>query len=222
MGESNFFKIFSKGSIMVDKTKFAAQEEALGYRLTINGRNVFVTEAMKNHAIEKLSKLDRFHNHVTELHVTLDIQKLEHICTIILKFDHFKVKVSCSSTDMYASIDKAVDKLKSKIQRWKSRIQDHHKKALKVVDMDVNVLSRPYDNIEEYNAEIESEINHDYKAPKVIGSAKRPLKSLTTDEAIMKLELSDDQFMIFRGEEDKKLKIIYRRNDGNYGIIFPE
>jgi putative sigma-54 modulation protein len=211
---------------MVDRSKFAAQEEALGYRLTINGRNVFVTEAMKNHAIEKLSKLDRFHNHVTELHVTLDIQKLEHLCTIILKFDHFKVKVSCSSTDMYASIDKAVDKLKSKIQRWKSRIQDHHKKALKVVDMDVNVLSRPFDTVEEYNAEIESEnrseMVHDYKAPKVIGSAKRPLKSLTTDEAIMKLELSDDQFMIFRGEEDKKLKIIYRRNDGNYGIILPE
>ena len=91
---------------------------------------------MKNYAIEKLSKIDRFHTHVTELHVTLDIQKLEHICTIILKFDHFKVKVACTSTDMYASIDKAVDKLKSKIQRWKSRIQDHHKKAMKVVDMD--------------------------------------------------------------------------------------
>ncbi len=211
---------------MVDKAKFAAQEEALGYRLTLNGRNVFVTEAMKNHAIDKLSKIDRFHNHVTELHVTLDIQKLEHICTIILKFDHFKVKVSCSSTDMYASIDKAVDKLKSKIQRWKSRIQDHHKKALKVVDMNINVLSRPFDTIEEFNEEIESEnkieVAKEYQAPQVIGSDKRPLKSLTTDEAIMKMELSDDPFMIFRGEEDRKLKIIYRRNDGNYGIILPE
>lgn len=211
---------------MVDKAKFAAQEEALGYRLTINGRNVFVTEAMKNHAIEKLSKIDRFHNHVTELHVTLDIQKLEHICTIILKFDHFKVKVACSSTDMYASIDKAVDKLKSKIQRWKSRIQDHHKKAMKVVDMDINVISRPFDTIEEFNAEIESEnkneIAMEYQAPKIIGNDKRPLKSLTTEEAIMKMELSDDPFMIFRGEEDKKLKVIYRRNDRNYGIILPE
>ncbi|HUD01177.1 MAG TPA: ribosome-associated translation inhibitor RaiA [Rhabdochlamydiaceae bacterium] len=211
---------------MVDKAKFAAQEEALGYRLNINGRNVFVTEAMKNHAIEKLSKLDRFHNHVTELHVTLDIQKMEHTCIIVMKFDHFKVKVSCSSSDMYASIDKAVDKLKSKITRWKSRIQDHHKKGLKVVDMEVNVLGRPFDTVDEYNDEIESEnkkeIVDEYRSPKIIGNDKRSLKHLTAEEAIMKMELSDDPFMIFRGEEDRKLKVIYRRNDGNYGLILPE
>ena len=211
---------------MVDKSKFAAQEEALGYRLNINGRNVFVTEAMKNHAIEKLSKLDRFHNHVTELHVTLDIQKMEHTCIIIMKFDHFKVKVACSSSDMYASIDKAVDKLKSKITRWKSRIQDHHKKALKVVDMEVNVLGRPFDTEEDFNEEIESEnkkeIADEYRPPKIIGNDKRHLKFLTAEEAVMKMELSDDPFMIFRGEEDRKLKVIYRRTDGNYGLILPE
>lgn len=211
---------------MVDKAKFDAQEEALGNRITINGRNVFVTEAMKNHALQKLSKLDHFHNHITELHVTLDIQKLEHTCTIVLKFDHFKVKVACSSSDMYASIDKAVDKLKSKIERWKSRIQDHHKKGLKVVDMEVNVLRRPFDAVEEFNEEIESEnkkeILGEYLPPKIIGNSKRALKYLTAEEAIMKMELSDDPFMIFRGEEDRKLKVIYRRNDGNYGLILPE
>jgi putative sigma-54 modulation protein len=211
---------------MVDKAKFAAQEEALGYRLSLIGRNVFVTEAMKKHAIEKLSKLDRFHQHVIELHVTLDIQKLEHICVIIMSFDHFKVKVSSSSTDMYASIDKAVEKLRTKIERWKSRIQDHHKKSKKVVDMQINVLQRPFDTIDDFNEEIESENKkeaiQEYTPPKVIGNSKRPLKTLTTDEAIMKMELSDDQFMIFRGEEDRKLKVIYRRKDRNYGIILPE
>jgi putative sigma-54 modulation protein len=211
---------------MVDKSKFDEQEEALGNRITINGRGVFVTEAMKNHAIDKLSKLDHFHNHITELHVTLDIQKLEHTCIIIMKFDHFKVKVACSSTDMYASIDKAVDKLKSKITRWKSRIQDHHKKGLKVVDMEVNVLGRPFGTIEEFNEEIESETKKElideYRSPQIIGNDKRSMKFLTAEEAIMKMELSDDPFMIFRGEEDRKLKVIYRRNDGNYGLILPE
>jgi putative sigma-54 modulation protein len=211
---------------MVDKAKFDAQEEALGNRITINGRGVFVTEAMKNHAIDKLSKLDHFHTHVTELHVTLDIQKLEHTCTIVMKFDHFKVKVACGSSDMYASIDKAVDKLKSKISRWKSRIQDHHKKGLKVVDMEVNVLGRPFDIVEEYNDEIESEtkkeILAEYRPPKIIGNDKRHMKFLTAEEAVMKMELSDDPFMIFRGEEDRKLKVIYRRSDGNYGLILPE
>lgn len=211
---------------MVDKSKFAEQEAALGYRLTLIGRNVYVTEAMKNHAIEKLSKLERFHQHVMDLHITLDIQKLEHSCVIILSFDHFKVKVAASSTDMYASIDKAFEKLNTKIDRWKSRIQDHHKKAMKAVDMQINVLQRPYDTIEDINEEIESENKkqavEEYRPPRIIGNSKRPLKTLTADEAIMKMELSDDNFMIFRGEEDRKLKVIYRRKDGNYGIILPE
>jgi len=211
---------------MVDKEKFAEQEEALGYRLTIMGRNVYVTEAMKNYAFDKLSKIDRFHNHVLDLHVTLDIQKLEHSCVIILSFDHFRVKVAASSTDMYASIDKAVDKLQAKIRRWKSRIQDHHKKAMSAIDMQINVLQSPFDSLQEINEEIEisnkRSIIDEYRPPKVIGADTRPLKTLTTEEAIMKMELSDDNFMIFRGEEDRKLKVIYRRRDGNYGIILPE
>jgi putative sigma-54 modulation protein len=211
---------------MVDKEKFTQQEEALGYRLTIMGRNVYVTDAMKDHAFEKFSKLDRFHHHVMDLHVILDIQRLEHSCVVILKFDHFKVKVAASSTDMYTSIDKAVKKLGEKIRRWKSRIQDHHKKKLSVIDMKVNVLQRPYDPIEEFNADIENEATQEmlaqYRPPKVVGSDKKALKALTVDEAVMKMELSDDSFLIFRGEEDRKLKVIYRRDDGHYGIILPE
>ncbi|MCB1067823.1 MAG: sigma 54 modulation/S30EA ribosomal C-terminal domain-containing protein, partial [Simkania sp.] len=50
----------------------------------------------------------------------------------------------------------------------------------------------------------------------------RPLKHLTLDEAVMKMELSDDHFMVYRSEEEQNLKVIYRRRDGSYGIIAPE
>lgn len=210
---------------MVDKTKFAA-EEALGYRITIVGRNLYVTDAMKNYAMEKISKIDRFHSHVLDVHVNLDIQKFEHSAIIVLKFNHFKIKVSAVSTDMYASIDKAVDKLQSQLRRWKGKIQDHHKKPMNVIDMQVNVLQRPYSDLDEINAEIES-ANHkseidEYKPHRIIGTDKRPLKTLMTDEAVMKMELSGDPFLVFRCEEDRKLKVIYRRNDGNYGLILAE
>lgn len=209
---------------MPDKTKFI--EEESGYRLTVVGRGVYVTDAMKNYALEKLSKIDRFHQHTIDLHVILDIQKLEHRCEVILIFDHFRVKVSAKSTDMYASIDRAVDKLQTKIRRWKNRIQDHHKKGISFTDMQINILQRPYDFVEEFNAEIEyaqkQSLADVYRPPKILGRETRALKILTDEEAIMKMELSDDVFMIFRGEEDRKLKVIYRRSDGNYGIIFPE
>ncbi len=207
---------------MVDKSKFAA-EEAQGYRLNIIGRHMLVTEAMKNHAMEKLAKVEKIHSHLMDIQVTMDIQHLEHTVDIIVKFSHFRIKVHASSTDMYVSIDKAVDKLQTLIRRWKDRIQDHHKKKLSVVDMQVNVIDRPYDELAEFNAEIEAARKAaDQKAlevPRVLKKKTLPLKTLTTNEAVMKMELSGFGFLVFRGEEDHKLKVIYRRKDSTYGIM---
>lgn len=210
---------------MVDKAKFLEGEEQ-GYRITILGRHVLVTDAMKNYAIEKLSKIDRFHNHVIDMHVTMDIQKLEHSVTVVLHFNHFKIKVGTASTDMYVSIDKAVEKMQSQLRRWKGKIQDHHKRSTSVVDLPVSVLQRPYTDLDEINDDIEMANREaaieDYRSPEIIGNETRPMKILTAEEAIMKMELSCDNFMLFRGEEDNKIKVIYRRDDGNYGIILPE
>src|ERR1700722_12135355 len=133
------------------------EEEALGYSIDIVGRNIEVTETMRAHIWNKISKIERFQNHIMYVHITLELQKLEHFCTIILKFNHFKVKVQSSSTDMYASIDDAIHRLHAVISRYKSRIQDHHKKALSAIDMEVNVLRRPYDDLAEINAAIQEE-----------------------------------------------------------------
>lgn len=210
---------------MVNKTKFL-EEEDLGYRIIIAGRNVLITESMKSYAYDKFSKIDKFHNHVLDLHVILDIERLEHSCSAVLVFKQFKIKVSSKSTDMYASIDKTVDKLQAQLRRWKGKIQDYHNKPLSSIDMTVNVLRKPYNELEEINAEIENAnrklMLEEYQPPKIIGNEKTLLKTLTTDEAVMKMELSGDQFMLFRCEEDQKLKLIYRRNDGNYGLILPE
>lgn len=210
---------------MKDKVKFE-EEEAMGYRIDIMGRHVEVTEPMKAYARDKLSKIERFHNHIMYIHVTLDIQKLEHVCTILLKIDHIKIKAHAVTTDMYVSIDKAVERLQNLLRRYKEKIQDHHKKALSIVDMQVNVLERPVDDVGEINAEIEAitaqEKRNLLSPPKLIGSETKPLKTLTVDEALMKMELSSDLFLIYRSEEDRKLKVLYRREDGHYGLIQPE
>ena len=210
---------------MVDKKKLQ-DEEALGYRVDIVGRNIQITEPIRAYVWDKLSKIERFHNHIMYLHMTLEIQKLEHVCTVVFKIDHTQVKCQANSTDMYASIDRAIDKLHNLLSRYKSRIQDHHKKKLSIVDMQVNVLQRPYNEIEEINAAIEAENTKKNASalsiPKIIGTETKPLKMLTVDEAVMKMDLSGDHFLIFRSEEDQKLKVLYRRTDGHYGLIQPE
>lgn len=207
---------------MVDKEKFA-EEEALGYNIYIIGKNIQLTDPMRKHIWDKLVKIERFHNHIMDVHVTLEIQKVEHVCVIVCFFNHFKVKVEARSTDMYASIDRAIQKLQFLFRKWKGKIQDYHNRPMKMVDMSVNVYRRPpMDPTEEVNQAIEAENLKNWMAGKILATESQVLKTLTLEEAIMKMELSQDPFMLFRDESDKKLKLIYRREDEHYGVVQAE
>lgn len=200
--------------------------EGADYTIQILGKNVLVTPAMEKYAVEKLSKLERFHNHIMDVHVTMDIEHLDHYVAIVVKFDHFKVRAEAHSTDMYASIDQAMHRLQHQFAKWKDRMQDHAKKKLSTVDMEVSLLESLSEELKGFNEEIDLK-NKDAKEkplqiPKVTGKKTIPLKELTVNEAIMKMELSSDYFLVYRSEEDRKLKVMYRRKDGNYGIIQPE
>lgn len=204
----------------------AAKFQDEEYDITVTGRNVMVTEAMKSYAIEKISKIDRFNNRVTDVNVTMDIQKVEHRVDLMLKVDQLLIKSSAVSDDMYSAIDKAVDRLQTQLRRYKRRIRDHHLKSGSAIDMNVNIVRPGEEVLNEINDEIESananELFDSIIPHAVISRETRPLKTLNSEEAIMKLELSGDIFLLYRAEEDRKLKVIYRRNDGHLGIIEPE
>lgn len=197
------------------------------YDISVTGRNVLVTDAMQQYAIDKISKIDRFSNRVVDVNVVMDIQKIEHRCDIIMKVDQIIVRSSATSDNMYASIDKAVDRLKSQLSRYKRRIREHQIKGTTAVDIEELILA-PTSNeeLEAYNDEIVSETAANdfekYAPHKIVSKEIRPLKTLNYNEAMMKIELSDEDFLVFRSEEDRKIKVMYRRDDGNFGIIEPE
>ena len=201
-----------------------AQEE---YNITITGRHVHVTDPMKDYAMEKISKIEKFTDRLIDVNVTMDIQKLDHRVDIILKSGSLLIRGSAASVNMYASIDLAVDKIKEQLLRWKEKLTNHHKKGHPVVDMNVNVFGPTKDEeVIEVNDEIEDEtlrrLEDSYRPHILVKQDKIPLKILTVDEAIMKMELGDNTFLIFINEGDRQLKVIYRRKDGNYGIIEPK
>lgn len=197
------------------------------YDISVTGRNVLVTDAMQQYAIEKISKIDRFSNRIVDVNVVMDIQKLEHRIDLILKVDQIIIRCSASSDNMYASIDKVVDRLKAQLSRYKRRIRDHQVKGAPSIEINETVFtSTPEEEINQFNDDISSENNaqliNTYVTHQIVSRESRPLKTLNYGEAIMKMELSGDSFMVFRSEEDQKLKVIYRRDDGNFGVIEPE
>lgn len=192
----------------------------IGYNVQITGRHIEVTDSMKDYAMDKLAKIERFMNRIIDITVIMDIQKLDHRVELILKAGNLKLTSQASSTDMYASIDRAVSKLEHQILRYKSKIQDHHNKNHSDLQMLIHVI-RPLDE-----EDVEEEINHQtaaelFKPHEVVKQEIQHVKTLSYESAIMKMEFSNDPFLIFKNQANHKLMILYRREDGNYGIIEP-
>ena len=182
-----------------------------GYNVIVTGRHVQVTDGMKQHAVERISKLERVGKRIIDVHVTMDIQKLSQRVEILMKYGNTIIKSHAVADDMYVSIDQAVDKLDRQLKKYKKRLQEHHAKEVKAVEVPVEVYSS-----------VEEEFEESVPVHKIVATETRTLKLLTDEEAIMKMDLSGDPLMVYRSEKTQKLKIIYRREDGNYDIILPE
>lgn len=199
------------------KDKFSAD----GYNISIVAKHVTLTDAIKNYIIDKVSKIERFTSNILDVTVHVDIQKLEHKITIDMDFFHYKINVHASTKDIYSAIDKASERLISLVRKYKTKLQDHRGEHLADIDLKVNVL-KP-NELEDINDEIVKENEKEdmdlYKFHKVVAKEKIGIKTLTQDEAIMKLELSSDLFLIYRSEEDQKLKVMYKRKDEDFSLV---
>ena len=194
-----------------------------GYTIYVLGKHFQITEAIRNYVWEKLSRVERVADHIIDIHVTLDTQKLEHSCSILMNFIHFHIKVSASTDNIYSAIDKAADKLVRLIRRYKTKLQSYRNKHISAVDIHVNVIQPLRDDLKEINDDIEAENvrkeSERFQLHHVVAKEVMKLKTLTQDEAVMKMECTEEPFLIFRAEEDQKLRVIYRRSDLNYGLV---
>ena len=198
-------------------------EPNAGYNISIVGKHFQITDAIRDYVWEKLSKIERIADHIIDVTVTLDTQKLEHTCSILMNFIHFHIKVKASTDNIYSAIDKASDRVVTLVRRYKTKLQSHRAKHVSTVDIHVNVIKPLKDEVKIINDEIEAE-NARQKEDmltlhQVVAKETMPLKTLTQEEAVMKMEITEDSFLIYRSEEDQKLKVIYRRDDENYGLV---
>lgn len=193
------------------------------YNLSIVAKHFQMTDAIRNYVFEKLNKVERVADHIIDVMVTLDAQKLEQSCSILMNFIHFHIKVQASTDNIYSAIDKAMARLIQLVRKYKTKMQSHRFKDLTSVDIHVNVIEGLKDDLKIVNEDIEAENarkeRERYELHKVVAKETIPLKTLRQDEALMKMEFSDEPFLIFRSEEDQKIRVMYRRADQNYGLV---
>src|SRR5580692_9548517 len=111
---------------MPKTNKFANE----GYTLSIVGKHIEVTDALRNYVWEKLVRVERIADHIIDVHVTLDAQKLEKTCSILMNFIRFHIKVQAGTDNMYAAIDRAIDRVTRLIRKYKTKLQSYRNKDL--------------------------------------------------------------------------------------------
>jgi len=212
-----------EGEVMAQKVEQFQGVEDDDLKLTFIGRHLHVTDALKIHIMDRMRRVERITPQVIDVTIYLEVEKNVHRVEILYKFSHFKVVTKGAADDMYQAFHLAVMRLRRKLSKWKTRIQDHHAKNLAQAELSVNVLDRAKEDLDEINDDIEEEnflhVEQELQPAKIVKHKKRSLKTLTTDEAIMKMELTDDHFMVYRSEEDQKIKVIYVRRDKTVGVI---
>ena len=178
-------------------------------QLTFTGRNLEITEALRRYAEEKVVRLQKFVDQITSAHVILSIEKHRRIAEVTLRVRDLTVRGEESSDDLYCAIDLVADKIERQIVRYKEKIVGHGGRGAG--------RSRPWD--ETSSAEVD---HFSEDGPHIVKTKRFAMKPLSPDEAAVQMDLLGHNFFVFRNARTQEVNVLYRRQDGNYGLIEPK
>ncbi len=174
-------------------------------KFIVSGKNFEITNALKDRVISKMGKLSKFFQPDTEAHITMSVEKNRQIVEVTIHYNGVVIRGEVSETDMYTSIDKVVDIVEKQILRNKTRLEKRlHDGAFRVEASDA-----PREVLEETDF-------------KVMRSKKFPVKPMDVEEAILQMNLIGHEFFVFSNASTRQVNVVYKRKDGNYGLIEPE
>jgi putative sigma-54 modulation protein len=178
----------------------------------VTGRHVSVTEAIKNYAASRVEHLHLDYPRIIEAHVILDVEKHRHFAEIILHCaNHITIEASDETDDMYASIDGVTAKVAQQMRKYKAKIQRNHRprrQSIRHIEEQVLEIGPAFHETEE-------------SEPEVIKTERYPVKPMFIDEAVLQIEMSNRQFVVFLNAKSEKVNILYRRKEGGFGLIEP-
>ncbi len=175
-------------------------------KLNFTGKNMEITDALRDVTEKKLGKLDKYFQKDIEGNVTFSSEKNRKIFEVTINLPGTIIRAEESTDDMYASIDKAVDVLERQIRKYQTKLQKRYQ----------NNETIRFENVAPLPIEDDSE------KPKLVKKKKFGIKPMSSEEAILQMELLRHNFYVFLDSDSEGVNIVYKRKDGNYGLIEPE
>jgi len=183
------------------------------FRVVVTGRHLDVTAALRQYAEEKLGKLARYFHQVQAAQVVLSVERrnavgMAQVVEVTVWGDGIILRGEEASADMYASIDRVFEKLRKQIEKYRSRfiqkrrIDESRKRHRQVISAEAALRAGPAE-------------------PAVVRIKRFPLRPMTVEDAVIQLELLGHSFFVFRNADGEEVNVLYRRTDGQYGLIVP-
>ncbi len=168
----------------------------------IHGKKIEVTDSIKNYIEEKLGKLNKYFENPEEItaKVVVRISGIDQIVEVTIPIHKMVIRSEDRQTDLYAAIDTVIDKLERQIRKNKTKMKKYINKVSK------NILT--FDD--DVNGEEEQVI---------VKRKEIEMKPMNEEEAILQMNLVGHEFFVFKNVDSDSVDVLYKRKDGNYGII---
>ena len=173
-------------------------------RITMNGKNLTVTEDLKTRIEKKLGKMDRYFRQEVDAQVRLTQEKnLRYIAEITITVGGMMLRAEETSDDIIKSADRAVDKIERQIRRHRTRLEKNLREEIVV------------------QPEEEQEAPNEEESRQLVRVKRFAMKPMTVEDAILQMDMLGHSFFLFSNAETGIVSVVYRRNDGNIGMLEP-
>jgi len=173
-------------------------------KVKVIGKNIEVTTALKEVIEKKLTKFEKYFDPNVMATAKLSVVKNNHIMEVTIPFNGIILRGEEATADMYTSLDKVCDKLDGQMRKQKTKLENrYHGDSVRFKDIP------PMDE-------------DDNEESKIVKVKKFNVKPMSEEEAILQMELLGHSFFVFKNSEDLEVNVVYKRKDGNYGLIVSE
>lgn len=177
-------------------------------QLSVTFRHMEPSEALKGYVQERTARLSKYIDKPLDTQVTLSIQKFRQTADVVINANGIRIAGQEAHEDMYAAIDLVIDKIERQVKKYKERIRKHKPAPGRELRWRRDIY--------------EPESFEDEKEPVVVRTESYYVKPMSVDEAAMQMELSHQDFLVFNNASSQTINVLYRRKDGNYGLIVPQ
>jgi putative sigma-54 modulation protein len=176
-------------------------------RITVRGKNIEVTDALRDYVAKRLSKLEKYIE-FDEVQVTLLVERGNHVVEATIPINGMILRGEEETGDMYSSIDLVVDKLEKQLEKYKTKLLSRRLKNQQnvVKELPIDLVGRPQEEEDDF---------------RIVRTKRFAIKPMPVDEAVMQMNLLGHSFFVFTNAETEDVNVVYRRKDGDYGLIEP-